>query len=87
MTKIVLVALLMSLMAVTVELSIEQQAQADSYIGRFREGYNAGKEEGADDALGDNGHNSRCPPNDSLTWGAGYKAGYEVGYLSGNTIQ
>ena len=29
-----------------------------------------------------NSHNSKCPPNDSLTWCAGYKVGYEVGWAA-----
>lgn len=84
--KIVSIALLMSLVTVTV-LSIEEQARASSIVGNFADGYEEGKDSCASDALDDNGHNSKCPPNNSLTWCAGYKSGYEAGYLSGNTLQ
>ena len=54
MTKIILVALLMSLMTVTVGLSIEKQVQAESIIGNFADGYDKGKEVGEEDSESDN---------------------------------
>jgi hypothetical protein len=85
--KIILIALLMSLATVTVGLSIQEQAQASSIVGNFADGYEEGKDAGANDAFDDNEHDSQCPPNDSLSWCAGYKTGYEAGYLSANTLQ
>ena len=37
---------------------------------------------GSNDYRAGNSHNSKCPPNDSLTWCAGYKVGYEVGWAA-----
>jgi hypothetical protein len=50
--KIVLIALLMSLATVTV-LSIEEQAQAESIVGNFADGYEYGKEVGEEESEND----------------------------------
>ena len=83
MNKLTILSIaLVSLMTVTIiGLPIEEQAKAESFIGNFGDGYDEGKENGADDWDSGYEHNSQCPPNDSLTWCAGYKSGYEVGWV------
>ena len=39
------------------------------------------KDNESNDYRAGNSHNSKCPPNDSLTWRGGYKVGYEVGWV------
>jgi hypothetical protein len=50
-----------------------------SIVGTYADGYEAGKREGQQDWNSRNPHNSKCPPNDSLSWCAGFKVGYEAG--------
>ncbi len=76
-----LIALVIAAAATTNEV------QATSLIGAYSKGYDDGKDEGAEDTIDDNGHNSQCPQGSGLTYCTGYKIGYEVGYVSGNTIQ
>ncbi len=45
-----------------------------------------GKENGSDDYQSGRSHDSQCPPNDSLSWCAGYKLGYLDGYRSANVV-
>jgi hypothetical protein len=49
-------------------------------------GYELGKEAGAEDAREGRNHDSKCPPNDSLSFCTGYKAGYEVGWIAQRTL-
>lgn len=80
MTKFVLVALLMSLMAVTVELSIEQQAQANVLhdLGDAADNYNEGKSDGKD--AGARGESDICPSSSDA-----YCLGWNMGYVDGQS--
>lgn len=57
------------------------RGKGGSIPGNYGEGYNLGKENGEDDYQIGNSHDSQCPPNDSLSWCFGYKAGYEAGVV------
>jgi hypothetical protein len=57
--------------------------QERSFIGTAADGYEEGRIEGYNDWNDRSKHNSQCPPNDSWTWCAGFKGGYEVGWSSG----
>ena len=54
-----------------------------SFVGTSADGYEEGRQEGRSDWYDRSNHNSRCPPNDSFAWCAGYTVGYEVGWSSG----
>jgi hypothetical protein len=58
----------------------------DSIVGCYANGYELGKEAGAEDAREGRNHDSKCPPNDSLSFCTGYKAGYEVGWIAQRTL-
>jgi hypothetical protein len=58
------------------------RGQGGSIVGNYADGYDLGKENGADDYQSGRSHNSQCPPNDSLSWCTGYKIGYEVGWAA-----
>ena len=53
-----------------------------SIVGNYADGYELGKEYGAEDYRENYVHDSTCPPNDSLSWCTGYKVGYEVGWAA-----
>jgi hypothetical protein len=63
-------------------ISVIQTAAGKSIVGNFADGYESGKEHGKNDLSSGNEHNSKCPPNDSLSWCSGYKIGYEAGWGS-----
>jgi hypothetical protein len=50
-----------------------------SIVGNYAEGYELGKEYGAEDYREGYSADSTCLSNDSLSWCTGYKVGYEVG--------
>ena len=54
----------------------------NSMVGNYSDGYELGKENGSDDYRSGNSPDSKCPPNDSITWCSGYKIGYEVGWAA-----
>ena len=54
-----------------------------SFLGTSADGYEEGRQEGRSDWYDRSNHNSKCPPNDSFAWCAGYTVGYEVGWSSG----
>jgi hypothetical protein len=54
-----------------------------SFIGTAADGYEEGRQEGYNDWNDRSRHDSECPQNNSWTWCAGFKAGYEVGWSSG----
>jgi hypothetical protein len=56
--------------------------EGNSIVGNYAEGYELGKDNGSNDYRAGNSHNSKCPPNDSLSWCTGYKIGYEVGWAA-----
>lgn len=45
--------------------------QATSIVGNYADGYDEGKDAGADDRMNGQEHNSTCPPNDSLSFCTG----------------
>lgn len=57
-----------------------------SIVGSYADGYELGKNNGRDDYRSGNSHDSKCPPNDSLAWCAGYKVGYEAGWFAARTL-
>jgi hypothetical protein len=61
-------------------------AEASSIVGTFADGYELGKKNGQEAYEEDTGHDSKCPPNDSLSYCAGYKAGYEAGWVAADTL-
>jgi hypothetical protein len=61
-------------------------AEASSIVGTFGDRYELGKKNGQKAYEGDTGHNSKCPPNDSISYCAGYKAGYEAGWIAAATL-
>ena len=61
-------------------------ADGGSIVGNYAEGYELGKEYGKNDYRSGNYHNSKCPPNDSLSWCTGYKIGYEAGWIAAQTL-
>lgn len=65
---------------------VESYADGDSMVGNYADGYELGKENGRDDYRSGNYHNSKCPPNDSFSWCAGYKIGYEAGWGAAKTL-
>ncbi|MGH9952793.1 MAG: hypothetical protein ACRD5J_14305 [Nitrososphaeraceae archaeon] len=58
----------------------------DRTDANFDRGVNAGRSAGIDDAQDGRNSDSQCPPNDSLSWCAGYKLGYLDGYRSANVV-
>ena len=56
--------------------------EGNSIVGDHIQGYELGKDNGSNNYRADNSHNSKCPPNDSLSWCTGYKIGYEVGWAA-----
>ena len=58
----------------------------ESIVGCYASGYEAGKEAGAEDWRAGRDHDSKCPPNDSLSFCTGYKVGYEVGWGAARTL-
>ena len=61
-------------------------AEASSIVGTFGDGYELGKKNGQGAYEEGTGHDSKCPPNDSLSYCAGYKAGYETGWVAAATL-
>jgi hypothetical protein len=61
-------------------------AEASSIVGTFADGYELGKKNGQEAYEDGNKHNSKCPPNDSLSFCTGYKAGYEAGWIAAATL-
>jgi hypothetical protein len=57
-----------------------------SIVGCYADGYELGKEAGAEDVREGRVHDSKCPPNDSLSFCTGYKTGYEVGWIAQRTL-
>jgi hypothetical protein len=45
----------------------------NSIVGCYADGYELGKEAGAEDAREGRDHDSKCPPNDILSFCTGYK--------------
>ena len=68
-------------------VNINEEAQAKSYASNFADGYERGKDNRINDARNNNGRDPTCPPNGSMTWCIGYKAGYNVGYMTRNAIE
>jgi hypothetical protein len=66
--------------------SNDDRGGGNSIVGSYADGYELGKENGSDDYRSGNNHNSKCPPNDSLTWFGGYKIGYEVGWAAAKAL-
>ena len=61
-------------------------ADGGSIVGNYADGYELGKDYGKNDYRSGNYHNSECPPNDSFSWCAGYKVGYEAGWVAARTL-
>jgi hypothetical protein len=70
--------------AALISASTFVNADASSIVGTFSDGYELGKKRGQAAYENGNGHNSKCPSNlsPSISHCAGYKAGYEVGWVS-----
>src|SRR5688500_8964891 len=88
---IVVMMLMMSSMATTilqqyVNASSSTGFDCDSIVGCYADGYELGKEAGAEDVREGRQHGSECPPNDSLSFCTGYKAGYEVGWVAQSAL-
>ena len=70
----------------TLALSLVTSASASSIVGSYSDGYELGKKAGQSAYESGSGHNSKCPPNDSLSWCTGYKVGYEAGWIAAATL-
>lgn len=58
----------------------------NSIVGCYADGYELGKEVGAEDVREVRQHDSKCPPNDSHSFCTGHKSGYEVGLVAQSTL-
>ena len=58
-----------------------------SIVGDYAEGYELGKEYGADDRRENYSYDSKCPDNTGLSWCTGYKIGYEVGWTAAGALE
>jgi hypothetical protein len=80
------IALAVMLSVTPLTLSSVTSASASSIVGSYGDGYELGKKAGQSDYESGSGHNSKCPPNDSLSWCTGYKVGYEAGWIAAATL-
>jgi hypothetical protein len=48
--------------------SFNDNPAAESIVATYADGYDRGKEKGKNDSKSGNAHNSKCLPNDSLSW-------------------
>jgi hypothetical protein len=79
---------------VVLMISVQQQYisassgfDCNSIVGCYADGYDLGKVAGAEDVREGRDHDSKCPPNDSLSFCTGYKAGYEVGWIAQSSLR
>jgi hypothetical protein len=91
MPKVVVVVLFGLVSSYTITMAFDSQvivasSSGKSIVGNYADGYEAGKAQGRDDNRNGIAHNSKCPPNDSLSWCAGYKIGYSAGWFASETL-
>lgn len=83
-------ALMISSMVIIVEQYVNASSSSgfdcNSVVGCYANGYELGKETGAEDVLEGRDHDSKCPPNDSISFCTGYKTGCEIGWIAQKTL-
>jgi hypothetical protein len=67
-------------------LAYASSNECSSIVGCYGDGYEQGKDQGANDWIEGREHDSSCPPNDSLSFCTGYKVGYEVSWGAAKTL-